>query len=56
MKTYTEAEFRQKLIDDINNGVIDCQVDNEGQLVIYTGLFQWNDSIVRDEADPNWSG
>ena len=32
--------------------VSDCERDNDGQFVFYTGLFQWSDGTIRDEPEP----
>lgn len=32
----------------------DVQVDNSGQLVIYTNWWRWNDGTVRNTQDPTW--
>ena len=50
MKTYTFIEFDQHIMD----GGGDLQTDNVGQLIIYSGLFRWNDGSIRDQPDPSW--
>jgi hypothetical protein len=32
--------------------VYDCELDNEGQLVFYSGVYQWNDGSFHDEMEP----
>lgn len=51
MKTYTEAEV-DTLTDIKAEGVELCH-DNQGQIVLYTGIFRWNDGTFRDEPDPS---
>ena len=49
MNTYTKEEV---------NALTDCkadgqtELDNEGQVVIYTGIYEWKDGTFHDEADP----
>jgi hypothetical protein len=30
----------------------DCELDNDGQLVFYTGVYQWSDNTFHDEPEP----
>jgi len=36
-----------------NNDPADLPTDIDGQLVIYTRLFRWNDGSFHDHADPS---
>ena len=49
MITYTEKEVN----DLIAQGHGTVEHDNTGQLVIYTGIFQWEDGTYHDEPDPS---
>ena len=31
---------------------MDQQTDNQGQIVIYTGMYRWTDGTVRDAPQP----
>ncbi len=50
MKTFTKEEVDART--NVPQG--DLEHDNHGQLIIYTGMFQWNDGTVRNEPDPNY--
>ena len=59
MTTYTDAEWRAKVAAAILDGSADVQTDNVGQLVVYTGLFEWlaedgKNEEVRDEPQPEY--
>lgn len=28
------------------------EMDNDGQILIYTGIYRWKDGTYRDEAEP----
>ena len=51
MKTYTEDQVQQML-----NALGTYEHDNQGQIVIYTGVFEWRDGSFHDEVDPSWEG
>lgn len=31
-----------------------CEYDNQGQLVYYSGIYRWRDDTFHDQPDPNW--
>jgi hypothetical protein len=47
MKIYTEAELWQNIT---KNATLD-ETDNQGQIVIYTGIYMWEDGTFRDEEE-----
>ena len=47
----------EDVMSDLTDGVSDCHpddlpVDNDGQLVIYTGIYRWSDGKYYDEVEP----
>lgn len=50
MKIYTKKELREHLVQLIDHEEFDH--DNYWQLVIYTGVFEWEDGSYRDEPEP----
>jgi hypothetical protein len=50
----TQAEFIRQVIEALTNGDADIKTDNEGQLVIFTGVFEQADTTLSDEPDPNF--
>jgi hypothetical protein len=53
MQTFTA----QEVMDDIIEGCSDSHpndlpTDSDGQLLIYTGIYKWNDGTFHDEMDP----
>jgi len=54
MSLITQAEFVRQVIEALTNGGADIQTDGQGQLVIYTGIYEQADSSLADEVDPNY--
>jgi hypothetical protein len=52
VKTFTADEAIAHIKEHIQLG----EWDNQGQIVIYTNLYSWNDGSIRDAPDPNWEG
>jgi hypothetical protein len=48
-KQYTQAEV-DTLISSLTAG---SERDNQGQIVIYTGIFEWENGEFHDQPDPN---
>ena len=51
MKTYTEEEAVAEIIAGID-GIEPMQTDERGQLIIYTGIYQWQDGTIHDGEEP----
>lgn len=49
MKTYTTSQVLDSLVDP------SMDIDNEGQLIIYTGFYRWKDGTIRDEPEPEYT-
>jgi hypothetical protein len=49
MKTYTSEE-----VDNII-GYGDVERDNEGQLILYTSIYAWQDGSYHDEAESSFT-
>lgn len=47
MKTFTESEVIATTIGST------VEHDNQGQIVLYTGIFAWQDGSFHDEPDPS---
>lgn len=48
-KVFTQAEV--DAATNVPGGSLEH--DNYGQLIIYTGIFQWEDGTYRDTPDPS---
>lgn len=48
MKTYTDNEAFQHVSDNLD---LHGETDNQGQIVIYTGLFRWEDGTIHDAPE-----
>lgn len=53
MNIITESEYVDELVNGAKCGTLDEQTDNHGQVIIYTGFFQWSDGSIRREMEPN---
>lgn len=52
MLILTREAFNKRVGYEVSEGQADVQTDNQGQLVIYTGLFQHGDGTIQDCPDP----
>lgn len=34
--------------------IAECNRDNQGQLIFYSGIYEWIDGTFRREPDPKW--
>ena len=50
---YTETQVGEKIIKLVeNNYPADYDVDNDGQLLVYTGIYRWEDGTYHTTPDP----
>lgn len=53
MKTYDKQSAKNNIIGMVRQGnVLDLEIDNEGQLIVHTGIYKWADETLHDEAEP----
>ncbi len=55
MSLITQAELVRQVIEALTNGDANIQTDRQGQLVIYTGVFEQRDTSLSDEPDPHFN-
>jgi len=51
----TEEQFIAKVIRALEDGTADIQTDNEGQLIIYTGVWEQSDTSLEETPDPSFN-
>lgn len=57
MATYTIAQVQDGIIDLVGGAHPgEMETDNEGQLVIYTGIYRWSDGSYHDEQEEEEEG
>jgi hypothetical protein len=50
--TFTVAEVQDGIIEEVSGAhPAEMETDNEGQLIIYTGIYRWKDGSYHDEAE-----
>ena len=43
------TNFNEYLIECVNE--LPTEVDNDGQIIVYTGLYRWNDGSIHQEPE-----
>lgn len=54
MNTYTNKEFRAMVVAQVVEGTADEQTNHRGEILIHTGVFEWNDRTLHDAPDPKF--
>lgn len=53
IRVFTLEEVAADILDGVSDFHPDNhETDNEGQLIIYTGIYRWKDGSYHDEAEP----
>lgn len=55
MKTFTRGQVDLALFGNPALDGADIRTDNQGQIVIYTRIFRWDDGTYHDEPDPDYN-
>lgn len=51
MKTYTREELQERFSSLLEQGAFEVD-SSSGQLILYTGVFEWKDGTFRDCKEP----
>jgi len=52
MKYKSVEEAMETIVKNCHTMIMMDETDNEGQVVIYTGVYQWKDGSFHDESEP----
>jgi len=57
MKIYTVAEVEDIMIEAASDThPSEAIIDEDGQIIMHTGIYRWNDGTFRDVAESNYCG
>jgi len=54
VKRFLITEVINNLVARLRDCIKEPELDNRGQIIIYTNVFVWNDGSYRDTPDPNF--
>lgn len=53
-RTLTHKEALDLIVKQLSNSNVDWfDTDNEGQLIVYTGIYRWADGTYHEEQEDN---
>lgn len=53
MKTFDKQSAKNFIIGQVRaNDVMDLDTDSEGQLIVYSNIYKWDDDTLHDEPQP----
>lgn len=51
MAKFTKEEMLEQLREQADDGALTTETDNDGQIVVYTGFYKWENGEIHDEQE-----